>query len=113
MAILGVLIARSKGWPHKAAWFKLGSWGLVLNVLALIYGGIMLVNFALWNNPAFGDFGNALRANTNPTIRSSTKKTFCETPHQAQFPAGWLPCTRFPVGSIRIAWEAMTSAASA
>jgi amino acid transporter len=69
---LGVLIARSKGWPHKAAWFKLGGWGLVVNVIALIYGGIMIVNFALWNNPAFGDFGNSLRNNTNPTIDTLT-----------------------------------------
>ena len=68
MCNLGVLIARTKGWPHKAAWFKLGSWGVVLNVLALIYGGVMVINFALWNNPVFGDWGNALRANTNPTI---------------------------------------------
>ena len=32
----------------------------------------MIINFALWNNPAFGDFGNALRANTNPTIDTLT-----------------------------------------
>src|SRR5256885_9099092 len=24
---LGVLAARRKGWPHKGAWFSLGSWG--------------------------------------------------------------------------------------
>jgi len=40
----------------------------VLNALALIYGGVMVINFALWNNPVFGDWGNALRGNTNPTI---------------------------------------------
>jgi amino acid transporter len=68
MCNLGVMIARTKGWPRKDAWFKLGSWGIVLNALALIYGGVMVINFALWNNPAFGDWGNALRANTNPTI---------------------------------------------
>ena len=67
---LGVLIARSKGWPHKPAWFKLGGWGLALNVVALIYGGIMIVNFALWDNPSFGDWGNSLRDLTNPTINT-------------------------------------------
>jgi urea carboxylase system permease len=67
---IGVMLARSKGWPEKAAWFKLGSWGIVLNAAALIYGGIMLVNFALWNNPAFGDWGNSLRDLTNPTINT-------------------------------------------
>jgi amino acid transporter len=69
---LGVLLARSKGWPTKGAWFKLGSWGIVVNVVALIYGGVMILNFALWNNSLFGDFGNALRANTNPTIDTLT-----------------------------------------
>ena len=32
---LGVLIARTRGWPHAGAWFKLGSWGTIINVLAL------------------------------------------------------------------------------
>jgi urea carboxylase system permease len=70
MCNLGVMIARSKGWPRKEAWFKLGSWGIVLNVLALIYGGVMVINFALWDNPAFGDWGNSLRDLTNPTINT-------------------------------------------
>ena len=67
---LGVMIARSKGWPRKVAWFKLGSWGIVLNALALIYGGIMIINFALWDTPAFGDWSNGLRDLTNPTINT-------------------------------------------
>ena len=32
----GVLRARRAGWPHQGAWFKLGSWGTTLNILALI-----------------------------------------------------------------------------
>ena len=36
---LGVLAARRRGWPHKGAWFSLGSWGTIINVLALIWGG--------------------------------------------------------------------------
>ncbi|MFI5261992.1 MAG: amino acid permease [Candidatus Limnocylindrales bacterium] len=65
---LGVLVARTRGWPRTRSAFNLGGWGLVINVIGLIYGGIMLINFALWQNPAFGDWGTALRANTNPTI---------------------------------------------
>jgi amino acid transporter len=55
---LGVLIARTRGWPHKDAWFKLGSWGTILNVLALVWGGAMIINFSLWNSDMFGAFGS-------------------------------------------------------
>ena len=48
---LGIMIARSKGWPKDPAPFKLGSWGVIVNVLALVWGGSMLVNF-LWPRPA-------------------------------------------------------------
>lgn len=68
---LGVLLARSKGWPHRKAWFNLGSWGLLVNVLALVYGAAMLVNFSLWHwDSLFGDWGNGLRDLTNPTINT-------------------------------------------
>ena len=30
--------ARSRGWPHKPAWFNLGRWGMPINILALICG---------------------------------------------------------------------------
>ena len=36
--------ARRKGWPHEAAWFSLKQWGTVINVLALVWGGLMIVN---------------------------------------------------------------------
>jgi len=66
---LGVLVARTKGWPKQGAWFKLGSWGTVLNILALVWGGLMLINFGLWKDPKlFGNFGSALRDNTNPSL---------------------------------------------
>jgi len=39
--------ARLRGWPRTKAPFSLGSWGMVVNVLALIYGGLMIINF-LW-----------------------------------------------------------------
>jgi amino acid transporter len=47
---LAILIARAKGWPTAAAPFKLSGWGMIVNVLALVWGGSMLVNF-LWPRP--------------------------------------------------------------
>ncbi len=42
---IAVLRARLKGWPKTDAPFKLGKWGLVVNIVGLIYGGAMLINF--------------------------------------------------------------------
>src|SRR5205807_833614 len=39
--------ARLRGWPRTKAPFSLGSWGMLINILALIYGGVMIINF-LW-----------------------------------------------------------------
>jgi urea carboxylase system permease len=80
---LGVFMARRKGWPHKAAWFKLGSWGTTINVLALVYGGVMLLNIALWNSDIFGDWGTAGRTYWNPFVDSFL--TFLGEP------ISWLP----------------------
>ena len=44
---LAILYARSKGWPKEGVPFKLGSWGLIINVAALTWGGAMIINF-LW-----------------------------------------------------------------
>ena len=44
---IAILIARTKGWPKEAGTFKLGSWGLLVNVLALVWGISMEINF-LW-----------------------------------------------------------------
>jgi amino acid transporter len=41
-----ILRARLRGWPKAAAPFRLGRWGLLVNCVALLYGGAMLVNFA-------------------------------------------------------------------
>jgi hypothetical protein len=43
---IAILRARLKGWPKTDAPFKLGRWGLVVNVVGLLYGGAMLINFA-------------------------------------------------------------------
>ncbi len=64
---LGVLQARRRGWPHKPAWFNLGRWGMLINVLALIWGGAMIVNIGIWQDKAlFGEFGGDGRGFTNP-----------------------------------------------
>jgi hypothetical protein len=52
--------ARVKGWPQDKAPFKLGRWGMLVNILALIYGGLMIANF-LW-------FGGLRNAYTNPLL---------------------------------------------
>jgi amino acid transporter len=89
MCNVGVLIARLRGWPHQAAWFKLGGWGLVVNVLALVWGGVMTVNFALWQDTnIFGNFG-ANRSFTNPQLTAVTS---------GGKPISWLPDLPF--------WEA-------
>lgn len=83
MCNLGVLMARRRGWPHKGAWFKLGSWGTIINILALVWGGFMIVNFALWSDPAiFGNFGSDLRDITNPSLTAVTS---------GGNPISWLP----------------------
>jgi amino acid transporter len=46
MGNIAILRARLGGWPRTGAPFRLGRWGLVLNVLGLLYGGAMLINFA-------------------------------------------------------------------
>ena len=72
---LGVLFARTKGWPHKGAWFNLGSWGTIINILALVWGGFMVLNIAIWTDPnLFGVYGNELRNTwSNPFINTFIK----------------------------------------
>jgi amino acid transporter len=43
---LVILRARARGWPRVSAPFRLGRWGVVVNVLGLLYGGAMIINFA-------------------------------------------------------------------
>jgi amino acid transporter len=43
---IALLRARLRGWPKAKAPFSLGRWGLPVNLLALAWGGGMLVNFA-------------------------------------------------------------------
>jgi amino acid transporter len=43
---IALVRARLRGWPKAKAPVSLGRWGLPLNVLALAWGGGMLINFA-------------------------------------------------------------------
>jgi amino acid transporter len=66
---IGVLMARRSGWPHKPAWFNLGRWGMPVNILALIWGGSMILNIGIWQDKGlFGEFGGDGRAYTNPAF---------------------------------------------
>jgi amino acid transporter len=57
---LAVLRARMKGWPKVQAPFRLGKWGKPINVLAILWGAGMLVNFLWYTN------GETLRVISNP-----------------------------------------------
>ncbi len=58
-----IMRARARGWPKTDAPFRLGRWGMVVNILGLIYGGAMLINFA-WpraaSNPKPNETGGLL-----------------------------------------------------
>src|SRR5262249_11121639 len=41
-----IMRARLRGWPKTKAPFRLGRWGLLVNIVALVYGGAMLVKLA-------------------------------------------------------------------
>ena len=60
---LAVMGARLKGWPKEKTPFSLGKWGMVINVLALCWGGGMLINFAwprAFSNPTPNQTAGAL-----------------------------------------------------
>ena len=65
---LALLAARLRGWPRTRAPFSLGRWGLPVNLLALAWGGGMLINFA-WpraaSNPTPNQTGRALNFHWN------------------------------------------------
>jgi len=61
---IALLRARSRGWPRSKAPFSLGKWGIPLNILALAWGGAMLVNFA-WPRVATDPRPNELPGTLN------------------------------------------------
>lgn len=62
---IAILIARTHGWPKERTSFQLGGWGTIVNVLALVWGIAMEINF-LWprgisiggQNPPFNSLPN-------------------------------------------------------
>jgi len=91
MCNVGVLIARVRGWPRQQAWFKLGGWGLLVNILAIVYGAVMVVNFAIWADPnIWGNFA-ANRGLTNPSLTAITS---------GGQPISWMPDIPFYEASI-------------
>ena len=69
---LAVMRARSKGWPRTKAPFKLGGWGMVVNVIAILWGLAMMINFLTpssavnaWD-PGASSASNYLRIFSNP-----------------------------------------------
>jgi urea carboxylase system permease len=72
---VGVLAARQRGWPQRGAYFSLGSWGTILNVLAILWGISMVINIGIWTDTGlFGAFGNDLRNTwSNPFINTFVK----------------------------------------
>jgi amino acid transporter len=69
---LAVMRARLKGWPKTQAPFKLGGLGMIVNVIAILWGLAMMVNF-LTPSSAVGTFdpgsastSNYLRVFSNP-----------------------------------------------
>ena len=59
---IAILLARLKGWPKDPAPFRLGQWGLWVNILGLIWGVAMEINFLWPRNLAVG--------NQNPPVSS-------------------------------------------
>jgi amino acid transporter len=52
MVIFGGLFKRSKGWPTEKAYFNLGKWGWPVNIIAFVYGVLMIINLSWPRTPA-------------------------------------------------------------
>src|SRR5579864_1360430 len=68
---VAILLARFRGWPKEKTPFSLGSWGLIVNILGLVWGIAMEINF-LWprnlsiggQNPPLSQIPNATATGT-------------------------------------------------
>jgi urea carboxylase system permease len=65
---LAILIARFNGWPKESAPFKLGSWGTIVNILGLIWGVAMEINFLWPRNASVGGQNPPMSALPNITV---------------------------------------------
>ena len=75
---IAILLARFRGWPKESAPFKLGSWGTIVNILALVWGIAMEINFLWPRNLAVGDQNPPISALPNvtiPSLRSATSRS--------------------------------------
>ena len=62
---LAILFARFRGWPQEKTPFQLGSIGMIVNVLALVWGIAMEINFLWPRNAAAGGQNPPLSALPN------------------------------------------------
>ena len=67
---IAILLARFRGWPTESAPFKLGSWGTIINILALVWGILMEINFLWPRNAAAGYQNPPISALPNVSIPS-------------------------------------------
>src|SRR5260370_38869992 len=65
---VAILLARLRGWPKEDAPFKLGQWGTIVNILGLVWGVAMEINFLWPRNAAVGGQNPPLSALPNLTI---------------------------------------------
>ncbi|MGA7913540.1 MAG: amino acid permease [Candidatus Dormiibacterota bacterium] len=82
---IAILFARFRGWPTESTTFKLGGWGLIVNILALVWGISMEINFLWPRNAAVGGQNPPLSALPNVTIGA---------------PIGNIPVFEFTLGLI-------------
>jgi amino acid transporter len=90
---MAVMRARMRGWPKTKAPFSLGGWGKIVNVVAIAWGALMLVNF-LWPSSANGAFdpnasgANYLRIFANP--KATQTDWYAEGDQLVDFKIGFL-----------------------
>jgi urea carboxylase system permease len=65
---IAILIARLRGWPKDSAPFRLGQWGTVVNILGLVWGVAMEINFLWPRNASVGGQNPPLSALPNVTV---------------------------------------------
>ena len=82
---IAILFARFRGWPKESAPFKLGQWGTIVNILALLWGIAMEINFLWPRNAAVGGQNPPLSALPNVTVGG---------------PLGSIPVFEFTLGLI-------------
>jgi len=65
---IAILIARLRGWPKDSAPFRLGQWGTIVNILGLVWGVAMEINFLWPRNASVGGQNPPLSALPNVTV---------------------------------------------